>query len=152
MTWREIDLKRKEWTIPSVRAKSKAAHVVPLTDDMIALLSSLPRFRGDYVFSHNFGASPLSISSRTKKMLDREMGNTDHFTLHDVRRAVRSGLSRLRVTTEVAEAVIGHKQRGLLAVYNQYDYLDEKRQALALWAKHLKSLIEPPPSNVVTLR
>jgi integrase len=140
MTWSEIDLKRKEWTIPRARAKGKEAYVAPLVDDMVALLESVPRFRGEYVFSHTFGKTPLSISSRTKKMLDREMADIGHFTLHDVRRLVRSGLSRLRVSTEVAEMCIGHKQRGLLAVYNRYDFLAEKREAMALWAQHLKSL------------
>jgi integrase len=156
MAWREVDLRTKEWTIPRERAKSKATMVVPLTDDTITLLECLPRFRGPYVFSHTFGATPLTISSKSKKMLDRamtvELGHAVAFTLHDVRRSLRTGLSRLRVPTEVAEAVIGHRQRGLLQIYNQWDYLPERREALTLWAKHLKSIIEPTPDNVVTLR
>lgn len=158
MTWREIDLRKKEWTIPREKMKSKQAHVVPLTDDMITLLESVPRFRGPFVFSHSFGTRPLDVSSKAKKALDRAMAaDLGHevepaFTLHDLRRTCRTTLSRLRVAEAVSEAVIGHKQKGVMDIYNQWDYLPERREALTLWAKHVKSLIEPPPDNVITLR
>src|SRR5262249_49692952 len=50
--WSEIDLERKLWTIPAQRMKAAAAHLVPLADDVIALLTVLPRFnKGDFLFS-----------------------------------------------------------------------------------------------------
>jgi hypothetical protein len=36
-------------------------------------------------------------------------------------------------------------------VYDQYAYLDEKRHALQLWAARLRSIVTPPPDNVVML-
>jgi len=36
----------------------------------------------------------------------------------------------LKIDDVVAERLMGHKLQGMLAVYNQYDYLPEKRQAL----------------------
>jgi hypothetical protein len=36
-------------------------------------------------------------------------------------------------------------------VYDRHTYLDEKRQALDLWAKRLRDIITPPPANVVQL-
>lgn len=152
MTWSEIDIASKLWVIPRERMKAKAAHVVPLTDDVIALLESLPRFRGgDCVFSYKFGASPLNVSGKLKHRLDREMG-VEGFVLHDIRRTVRTNLPRLRVPTEVAELVIGHTKKGLHKVYDQHAYLDEKREALDLWAKRLRDIVTPPPANVVPLR
>ena len=41
--WCEFDLARKLWTIPAERMKADAAHIVPLTDDVLAILKSLPR-------------------------------------------------------------------------------------------------------------
>jgi integrase len=157
MTWRELDLYKREWTLPRERMKAKVAHVVPLTSDVVTILEGLPRFqRGDYVFSHTFGASPISVSSKAKKLLDRQMnvelGRTVEFRLHDCRRTLRTGLSRLRVRTEVAEAVIGHGKRGLLRVYDQHRYLDEMREALELWAKCVRDIIEPSPANVIPIR
>src|SRR5262249_22237043 len=54
--WSEFDLLKKIWTIPAERMKADAAHVVPLSDDAIAVLESLPHFRGGgYLFSTTFG-------------------------------------------------------------------------------------------------
>jgi integrase len=69
--WREFDLKKKIWTIPAERMKGGAAHVVPLTDEMLALLSSLPRLdAGDHLFSTTLGRKPVSGFSNTKRRLD----------------------------------------------------------------------------------
>ena len=45
--------------------------------------------------------------------------------------------------TEVAERVIGHLPKGLRKVYDQYDYLDEKREALEAWEAALLRLVAP---------
>lgn len=56
-----------------------------------------------------------------------------HWTPHDLRRVIRTHMSRLRVRRELAERVIAHKQEGIEAIYDRYEYLEEKREALALW-------------------
>jgi integrase len=74
------------------------------------------------------------------------------FTIHDFRRCLRSGLGRLGVPTHVAELCLGHKQRGIVATYDQYDYLAEKTDALERWEKHLLGVVAPPdPEKVVAL-
>ena len=53
--WREFDLEKRLCTIPASRMKMDAAHVVPLTDEVIALLQSLPRFKkGDHLFTTTY--------------------------------------------------------------------------------------------------
>lgn len=64
---------------------------------------------------------------------------------------MRTGLSALPVPDIVRELVIGHTKPGLHKVYDQLAYLEEKRQALDLWAARLRSIVEPPPANVVRL-
>jgi hypothetical protein len=49
------------------------------------------------------------------------------------------------------ELVIAHTRPGLHKVYDQYAYADEKRHALELWAARLRSIVTPPPDNVVVL-
>src|SRR5262249_7403722 len=72
--WAEFDLARKLWTIPAARMKADAAHIVPLSDDVLAILKSLPRFkRGDHVFSTTFGETPVNGFSKGKRRLDRRM-------------------------------------------------------------------------------
>jgi hypothetical protein len=173
----EFDLRNREWIIPAERMKGKNTgekkarpHAVPLTDDLITLLNTLPRFNsGDYVFSTTFGTKPVAIGSKIKKQIDARMLRTlralarrrgedptrvklPRWKNHDIRRTVRSRLSRLKIAEEVREAVLAHVRPGIKGVYDLHDYLDEKREALELWAARLKTIVEPPPNNVVALR
>jgi integrase len=68
--WSEIDLARKLWVIPAERMKADAAHVVPLSDDAVAILKSLPTFKngmgyrsthGDYLFDCNYRRSVKTV-------------------------------------------------------------------------------------------
>lgn len=162
--WSEFDLVKKIWTIPAARMKADAAHLVPLSDDAIEILKSLPHFEsGDYLFSTTFGKSAVNGFSKGKTRFDaalvaklREMdrkAKLPHFVIHDLRRTVRTGLSAIpNISDLVRELVIGHTKPGLHKVYDQYAYLDEKRFALDAWAARLRSIIEPQPAIVGELR
>jgi integrase len=168
--WLEFDLTRKLWTIPAERMKADAAHVVPLTDDVIAILHALPRFKkGDHVFSTTFGVKPINGFSKAKERLDRRMLRSwralartrgedrgkeqiEPFVIHDIRRTMRTGLSVLPVPDLVRELVIAHTKPGLHKVYDQFAYVVEKRHALEQWAARLRSIVGLAPTNVVTLQ
>jgi hypothetical protein len=64
----------------------------------------------------------------------------------------RSQLSRLKVTEESREAVFSHARPGIKGVYDSHYYFDEKREALELWVARLRSIVKPPPSNILPLR
>jgi integrase len=130
-------------------------HSVPLTADIMTILDSLPRFnRGEYLFSTTSGAGPAWVSDKVKRRLDAAMlenlGNLPPWVNHDLRRTLRSRLSELRVNADVAEAVLSHVKPGIRGVYDRYEYMDEKRHALELWATRLRSIVQPQP-NVVEL-
>jgi integrase len=174
--WSEFDLARQEWTIPAERMKKVKGgakpFMVPLTDAVLEVLSALPRFdSGDFLFSHSFGKAPLrpNLFSDPKERLDKTMleelrtialergKDPERVTLpdfvnHDIRRTVRTHLSALRIGEEVREAVLAHVRPGIKGVYDKHQYLDEKREALTLWNARLRSIIEPPPANVIELR
>ena len=71
--------------------------------------------------------------------------------VHDIRRSVRTQLSKLRIPSDVAELTIGHALPALQRVYDQHAYLDERREALELWASRLRDIVTPPPANVAKL-
>jgi integrase len=152
--WREFNLNQNLWTIPPERMKGNAAHEVPLTDDAIAILEALPRFKnGDFVFSTTFGTKPVNGFSKAKVNLDRAMaaevgGAVAPFVIHDIRRSMRTGLSALPITDRVRELVIAHAQPGLHKVYDRHSYRQEKRHALNLWASRLRTIVDPPSDNV----
>src|SRR5262249_26402585 len=139
---------------------------------IVDVIDALPRFNsGEFLFSHSHGKRPLKPNqfSDVKERLDAMMleelkqiaaeGKRDakraalpDFVNHDIRRSVRTHLSALLIGEEVREAVLAHVRPGIKGVYDQYQYLDEKREALTLWNARLRSIVEPPPANVVELR
>jgi integrase len=76
-----------------------------------------------------------------------------HWTNHDIRRTVRSRMSRLKgISLETREAILAHVKPGIQRVYDVYEYFDEKREALELWAAKLREIVEPRLDNVIELR
>lgn len=156
--WAEFDLNKGLWTISRARFKSDVPHVVPLTKEALDLLAEVPRFQsGDHVFSTTSGKKPTSISNKVKADLDWRMSSilgkeSQPWVIHDLRRTMRSHLSALRIPDHVAEMVIGHGRKGLQRVYDQHRYEIEMREALTMWATRLRSIVEPPPTNVVPIK
>jgi integrase len=158
-----------EWTIPAERMKGKLAHVVPVTADIRAIYDACPK-RGKYLFSYTDGETPIAICAKVKDQIDAEMlkvlreiavergENPEdvemaHWTNHDIRRTARSRLSRLKgIDLETREAILAHVKPGMQRVYDQYEYFDEKLEALQLWARNLREIVEPAPSNVIQMR
>ena len=67
MSWSEIDLKNRLWTIPAGRMKGGRAHEVPLSPMAIALLESMLRFTaGDFEFTTTAGAKAVNGFSKAK--------------------------------------------------------------------------------------
>jgi integrase len=157
-TWSEISLERKEWIIPAGRFKSEVSHLVPLSSAVVELLCKLPHIAGsDRLFPLPRGIVNRPLAHLRSRMLEilRERNpeaTLERFTVHDIRRTMRTRLTQLRIQTEVAEAVIGHGKRGLERHYNLYEYQTEKAHALELWASWLRNLVEPPATNVVALK
>jgi integrase len=172
-SWNDFNMREKIWVIPAERMKGKdsgkkqaRAHAVPLTAELLALLETLPRFKnGTFLFSTTFGRSPTWMGTKIKERLNRRMLLTlralaksrgddpsgvelPHFVNHDIRRTVRSQLSRLKVTEEAREAVLAHARPGIKGTYDLHDYLDEKREALELWAARLHEIVEPKPATL----
>lgn len=165
MTWREVDLEQRVWTIPKERAKNNKPHAVPLSDAAVAILESMPRFKGcPYVFTSD-DASPVSGFSRMKQRIDRlmleiavkeaagEAVQVPGWTIHDLRRTVAAGMQRLGVRLEVTEKVLNHLSgsfAGIAGVYQVHDFHDEKRAALDAWARFVTDLVAGKAASNVT--
>jgi integrase len=68
------------------------------------------------------------------------LGRVGAFTLHDLRRTVRTGLAKLGTRPDIAERCLNHAQPGIIATYDTHHYVEEKRDALTQWANHLQAL------------
>jgi integrase len=101
--WSEFDLNKRVWVVPPERFKSNATHMVPLSDQAMIVLLSVPHFtKGDYLFSTTLGARPVGGFSKAKARLDSLM-KAPPWVIHDIRRTVRTRLASLRVPDMVAE-------------------------------------------------
>ena len=78
--------------------------------------------------------------------------------MRDIRRTVATGLGRLKVTPVTISRILDHTIQGIgqvTHVYAKYDFLEEKRDALDLWARHLATLLNAsvaPPNGRLTTR
>ena len=141
MRWEEIDLEGRIWVIPADRYKSRRPQLVPLPDAMIDIIERLHyKKNGRFALSLNGGEKPYSNVTKPKSTVDKAAKVTG-WTWHDLRRTMRTGLSRLGIREDIAERTIGHAVGGRLGLtYNLYDYADEKRLALEAWAAHVQGL------------
>ena len=150
LKWSEVDLEAGTILIAKERSKNRIAHLVPLVVEAKTILAAQPR-TGDNVFGT--GARGLNCFSYAKQHLDHRLQIAENWQLRDLRRTVRSGLSRLGVAPHVAEAVINHVPPKLIRTYDRYSYINEKREALERWASHIKVLLaQATGANVTALR
>src|SRR6516225_6281182 len=137
LTWQELDLEQRIWTIPNSRTKNGKAHVVHLSEQSMAALARADQ-PGPYVFSL-LGTKPFQEFSRAKRLLDQLSGVTG-WRLHDLRRTCVSGMARLGVAPHVADKILNHQTgtiSGVAAVYQRHEFLAERRTALDLWGAHV---------------
>jgi integrase len=164
--WADVDLEKRAWIIPRHKAKNNRAHEVQLSAAAIEVLRGLPQIGTGLVFTTT-GKSPVSGFSRAKAKLDSkmtqakraELGKTvetvPEWRLHDLRRTAATGMARLNIAPHVVDKVLNHSSgtiRGVAAVYNRFEYLEERRAALEAWGRSIASLIMRTEPNVLTLR
>lgn len=163
------------WTISSDRVKNALPHLIPMPPLLVTLLDSLPRLANGHVFANGVPGRkgpykgeidrPFSDFKGVKDKLDKAITDTrrkaaeargddpekveamPHFVLHDLRRTMRTGLSRLGVDPEIAERCIGHLPPGIRGVYDLYAFLPEKRAAFRAWAEHVAAIVAPQKSE-----
>ncbi len=146
--WSEVDLEAKApvWDIPAKRTKTGVAFAVPLTPPAVDQFRRLKRLAGrsPWVFPAETADEAMdprlltrSIARHLETFAEHKVGA---FTLHDLRRTVRTGLARLGIRPDIAERCLNHAQPGIIETYDTHHYLEEKRDTLTRWANHLQLL------------
>lgn len=156
LSWTEIPFETWIMTIPGTRTKNHHPLVLTLPTAALEILRSAPRRDGrDYVFGHRGGAfsawsySTIALNNRIAEMEGKPL---PRWTLHDLRRTLRTGMGRLGVQPHIAELIINHVKGGVEGIYDRHKYEREIKAALALWAEHLTAIVEGRKAKVVALR
>ncbi len=147
--WKEIDFAESMWRIPAEKMKSRRAHLVPLSHQVVSLLEELHAVTGHgrYVFP-----SPQSmlkpISDNTLVAALRRLGiSKDEQTAHGVRAAASTLLNEQGWNPDLIELQLAHVPKDQIrAAYNRSVRVDERRKMLQHWADYLDRLREGPVS------
>lgn len=130
--WREFDLEAKTWTIPAERTKMNTVHVVPLTDEAIALLPA-PDKPDALVFPGTKRGEPLSDATMLKAL--RTLRDDDA-TVHGLRASFRTWCAEATdYPREIAEAALGHRVGDdVERAYARTTFFDKRRALMEEWA------------------
>ncbi|MGE6304211.1 tyrosine-type recombinase/integrase [Serratia liquefaciens] len=158
--WEEFDLNNAIWHLPEERSKNGDAIDIPLPPPAIDWLREL------HTFSCN-SAWVLPARKMQNRMIPHiqestlpvalakvraEMPDAQNFTIHDFRRTARTHLAALGVDPVVAERCLNHRIKGVEGIYNRYQYFEERKAALTLWASMLVALDNGEGYNVSPIR
>jgi integrase len=143
MMWGEIDENARIWRLPAERSKNEKAHLVHLSEPVWEIIQSMPR-KSKYIFATVTGTH-FQAFKKAKRKIDEEISIPDWW-VHDLRRTVVTGMARLGVAPHIADKILNHQSgtiSGIAAVYQKFEFLEERKAALDLWAKHVCSLVGP---------
>lgn len=174
MSWSELDLERSRplWTIPGSRTKNGKTHLVPLSRAMVRVINGITKHVGtDLLFpamqwvrepgsevavrmpSAERSASGYSrVQARLRQKMDKlacsenHIPSIEHWSFHDMRRTMVTGLNSLGTEFRVVEATVNHVsgagQAGVAGVYDVYGRFSEKRKALEAWSILVEEILE----------
>lgn len=152
LRWSHLDLDAKLWTIPKELAKNGREHVVPLTDDVLALLKDVERHESGRVFpARGNEINPISGFSKAKSQV-LALSETQGWTYHDLRRTMSTNMGKLGILPHIVERLLNHADGelgGVAGIYNRYQYLPDMRAALETWNGYVRALMQPAESGVV---
>ena len=169
--WEEFDIEAGLWDLSEERSKTGVAITIPLPPVAIGWLEELHMWAcgSEYVFPARRASkrrgyiSDDTLNHAIAKLFGQKVrpgeppanklgeAGIEHFTVHDLRRTCRSLLAGAGVPGHVAERCLNHKLKGVEGIYDRYDYLDERREALQKVADQLAPIINPM-ANVTSFR
>lgn len=154
MTWDEVDLNEKLWTVPASRMKAGREHRVPLSTRAVEILETLAVAKtSDVVFA---SSRDKPLSNMAMLMLLKRMGRNGeearkagkHITPHGFRSTCRDWAGDCTAfPREIIETVLAHTIGNKAeAAYRRGDALDKRRQLMQSWADYCEGM---RGSNVV---
>ncbi len=140
--WTEFDLDARLWRIPAERMKMKAEHIVPLSTQVIALLTELKEWTGGRKFLFpNYRTSGECMTGTTINRALERMGYDGRLSAHGFRSTASTLLHEQGFATDVIERQLAHAERNKVkAAYNQAQYLPERTKLMQQWADYVYSL------------
>jgi len=135
MTWGEVNLVEKLWTVPAERMKAQVQHEVPLSDAAVAVLEAMHEDGlkpTDFVFPAPRGGSlsDMALSQLLKRM------EYSHITVHGFRSTFRDWAGeKTKFGREEVEMALAHTVASSVErAYRRGRALEKRRELMAAWA------------------
>ncbi len=139
--WDEIDFDAKEWRIPAGRMKMKREHIVPLSEQALAILEVMKPIskHRDYVF-HGYRNPLEPMNSQTANMALKRMGFKDLLVAHGMRAIASTVLNEKGFPPDVIEAALAHIDTNeVRRAYNRAQYLEQRREMMSWWGEYVEA-------------
>jgi integrase len=136
-TWREIDRDKRQWRIPGARMKGGVEHIVPLSEQALAVLDAVAPVKGnDFVFIGNSGKA---ISETACRNLLRDLGvDKTAGTLHGFRSSFRTWCAENGIVDDIAEACLAHSVPDqVVRAYKRTTFFAARVDVMARWGYHI---------------
>lgn len=138
--WAEIDEKNRLWTIPAEKMKKKREHIVPLTDETMALLEVMRPVSAhrEHLFPADRNPRTHSNSS-TANMALKRMGFAGELVSHGMRALASTTLNEKGFDPDLIEAALAHvDQNETRRAYNRAEYIERRRELMSWWSGHIE--------------
>ncbi|EEE1374499.1 tyrosine-type recombinase/integrase [Salmonella enterica subsp. diarizonae] len=154
--WEDIDFNNASFAI--CEPKNGIDITIPFTPLIIGWIKELKKYTGhsEYLFpalSKKAKAPTLCAGTINNAIISLRaiMPECAHFVPHDLRHTMRSHLSALGVSENIAERCLNHKRPGIIDKYDHHKFIDERRKALDLWTDLLAALEKGESYNVTPI-
>lgn len=132
VTWGEIDLNKKVWTVPAERMKTGKAHRVPLTERALAILEGMDKGAPDAMVFSSAGAIPSNnFLTALLKRMDLDV------TAHGFRSTFKDWCQEFTAyPDEVSELALAHvNSDATRAAYARSELIDKRRLLMNDWER-----------------
>jgi integrase len=160
----DLDLKNGWWTQPKEKVKNNIAHRVWLSNMAMELIQEGVELSGDskWVFPGRIEGKHLTPQAVGHALRDAQTNNptrktadvlnVSKFTPHDLRRTGATHATGAGVSRFIVSRVLNHVDQSITARYDLHEYDNEKKQALEIWERKLRSILFDEKSKVVNLK
>lgn len=141
MAWENVDFENRLITITADVMKSRKVHIVPMSSQVINLLSLLKKITGQYALCFPGRTDQKKpISENTVLGVIRRVGYEGQTSGHGFRHQFSTVMNEMHWNSDAIEAQLAHvSSHGTRGIYNHAQYLDSRIEMMQAWADWLNS-------------
>lgn len=141
--WVDIDFDNSLWRIPANVMKMKRDHIVPLTQQTLAILERIKPISGEREYIFPADRNPRHhANTETANMALKRMGFQNRLVAHGLRSLASTTLNEQGFDGEIVEVALAHSDKNQIrAAYNNAEYIERRRKLMFWWSEHIEQAV-----------